>query len=498
MTTSPKPDQSWTTASTAKEEAPMVLDAAHLDARLNRLRAAIDSCPTEVPASLALPARTSLEEVGERLVLGVDHTVVALLGGTGSGKSSLFNALSGLQFADVGARRPTTSESAACTWGDDAVALLDFLGVNDERRIRRESLLDADDEDELAGLVLLDVPDYDSVTTEHALQVDRLVPLADVLVWVVDPQKYADAALHEGYLRGLGARQEDMLLLVNQVDTLPPGGQERFLRDIRSLLDSDGLHEVRVIPVSAVRGDNLTEVRDILIERVSRESNAARTASAELDAICLRLRPAAAAHPVGTSPEHEAAAVEALIHASGARAVEASIREGLARPLPRALARPETPSRPAVTAIRTTWMRRTTEGLPAAWLSSVDAEVMSPETLAAQTAEAVGSIRLPGHRSPIIELGWWGGLVATLLGLAWGGLMIAQGGNFLLPIALLVLGALLFLWSGARRIARAEQEANDYADRVRERLAVVAARGLTTPAQGVLARHRELREALRV
>ena len=491
MTTSPKPDQSWTTASTAKEEAPMVLDAAHLDARLNRLRAAIDSCPTEVPASLALPARTSLEEVGERLVLGVDHTVVALLGGTGSGKSSLFNALSGLQFADVGARRPTTSESAACTWGDDAVALLDFLGVNDERRIRRESLLDADDEDELAGLVLLDVPDYDSVTTEHALQVDRLVPLADVLVWVVDPQKYADAALHEGYLRGLGARQEDMLLLVNQVDTLPPGGQERLLRDIRSLLDSDGLHEVRVIPVSAVRGDNL-------IERVSRESNAARTASAELDAICLRLRPAAAAHPVGTSPEHEAAAVEALIHASGARAVEASIREGLARPLPRALARPETPSRPAVTAIRTTWMRRTTEGLPAAWLSSVDAEVMSPETLAAQTAEAVGSIRLPGHRSPIIELGWWGGLVATLLGLAWGGLMIAQGGNFLLPIALLVLGALLFLWSGARRIARADQEANDYADRVRERLAVVAARGLTTPAQGVLARHRELREALRV
>lgn len=76
--------------------------------------------------------------------------------------------------------------------------------------------------------------------------------------------------------------------------------------------------------------------------------------------------------------------------------------------------------------------------------------------------------------------------------------MIAQGGNFLLPIALLVLGALLFLWSGARRIARADQEANDYADRVRERLAVVAARGLTTPAQGVLARHRELREALRV
>ena len=99
----------------------------------------------------------------------VDHTVVAFFGGTGSGKSSLFNAVTQLDFADVGARRPTTSRAAACTWGDDAVALLDFLGVNEDRRIRRDSLLDATDQDDLEGLVLLDVPDYDSVTTAHAL-----------------------------------------------------------------------------------------------------------------------------------------------------------------------------------------------------------------------------------------------------------------------------------------------------------------------------------------
>ena len=87
----------------------------------------------------------------------------------------------------------------------------------------------------MSGLVLLDVPDYDSVTTEHSLQVDRLVPLADILVWVVDPQKYADAALHDGYLRGLGARQEDMLVLVNQVDTLPESGLASLLDDVGPL-----------------------------------------------------------------------------------------------------------------------------------------------------------------------------------------------------------------------------------------------------------------------
>ena len=36
---------------------------------------------------------------------------------------------------------------------------------------------------------------------EHRLEVDRLVELVDLLVWVLDPQKYADAALHDRYLR---------------------------------------------------------------------------------------------------------------------------------------------------------------------------------------------------------------------------------------------------------------------------------------------------------
>ena len=144
-----------------------VLDAEHLDARLTAVRDALRMCPTEVPASLSIPAHKALDAVAQRLALGVDHTVVALFGGTGSGKSSLFNALTQLNFADVGARRPTTSRAAACSWGDDAGPLLDFLGVSSERRIRRESILDAGDQGSMSGLVLLDVPDYDSVTTEH-------------------------------------------------------------------------------------------------------------------------------------------------------------------------------------------------------------------------------------------------------------------------------------------------------------------------------------------
>ena len=58
-----------------------VLDDQHLQERLARMRQALDACPTEVPASLAIPARTGMDEVAKRLALGVDHTVVAFFGG---------------------------------------------------------------------------------------------------------------------------------------------------------------------------------------------------------------------------------------------------------------------------------------------------------------------------------------------------------------------------------------------------------------------------------
>ena len=50
-----------------------VLDAEHLDARLNAVRDALRLCPTEVPASLSIPAHKALDAVAQRLALGVDH-----------------------------------------------------------------------------------------------------------------------------------------------------------------------------------------------------------------------------------------------------------------------------------------------------------------------------------------------------------------------------------------------------------------------------------------
>src|SRR5690625_3976848 len=146
-----------------------------------------------IPADVAANLHTHLDAVRDRLSVGVDYTVVALVGGTGSGKSSLFNALTGIDFARVGVKRPTTSEPLACVWGEGADRLLDHLEIASHNRFQRESELDVGTEDELRGLVLIDVPDHDSVAAEHREIVDQIVPLVDVLIWVLDPQKYADA-----------------------------------------------------------------------------------------------------------------------------------------------------------------------------------------------------------------------------------------------------------------------------------------------------------------
>ena len=119
-----------------------------------------------------------LARAGQRLRLSSEHTVVALAGGTGSGKSSLFNRLAGADFSTVGVTRPVTREVHACVWGvAGSGSLLEWLGVPRRYRYARASALDSG-EDGMNGLVLLDMPDHDSVMAHASDQVDHLVELA--------------------------------------------------------------------------------------------------------------------------------------------------------------------------------------------------------------------------------------------------------------------------------------------------------------------------------
>jgi hypothetical protein len=203
--------------------------------------------------ALVQQARSVAERASDRLRFPKQFTTVALAGTTGSGKSSMFNAFTTIDRSPVGILRPTTSEPYACVWGNLFLAdeLLDWLGVSARRRFTRESALDANDEVPLRGMILLDLPDIDSVEQKHRVVVDRLLHLVDVVVWICDPQKYADQLVHEGYLRQLAAHRSGLIVALNQTDKLLPAHLPKVGADLRQLLDEGGLKDVPLVATSA-------------------------------------------------------------------------------------------------------------------------------------------------------------------------------------------------------------------------------------------------------
>jgi len=242
-------------------------------------------------AGLLADADALLARAGERLRLSSQHTIAVLAGGTGSGKSSLFNQLAGAQFSPAGVLRPVTREPHACVWGmEGAGPLLDWLGIAPRRRYARSSAL-AEGERALTGLLLVDLPDHDSVLAGGSAEVKRLVAQADLMVWVLDPQKYADAAVHSRYLVPMAGHASVIAAALNQADLLTPEQAEDCVADLRRLLDAEGLHDARVLVTSATSAAGVADLRNALIETVIARQAALRRISADVDALAARFVP---------------------------------------------------------------------------------------------------------------------------------------------------------------------------------------------------------------
>ncbi|MDX3428764.1 50S ribosome-binding GTPase [Streptomyces sp. ME01-18a] len=273
------------------------LPGSPLRPRLDALRELVGLSRARLDGDTLAEAGRVLDEASARQRLSSRHTVVAIAGATGSGKSTLFNALAGVQISDTGLRRPTTSAPIACSWTDGAAGLLDRLAI--PGRLRRRPVQGGTATDEaLQGLVLVDLPDHDSAATGHREQVDRVLALVDAVIWVVDPEKYADAALHERYLRPLAGHAEISFVVLNQIDRLSAEAADLVLDDLRRLLDEDGMAVgehgepgATVMSLSAVTGAGVGDLREVLGTFVQDRTAAARRLSADVDAAAARLRP---------------------------------------------------------------------------------------------------------------------------------------------------------------------------------------------------------------
>jgi energy-coupling factor transporter ATP-binding protein EcfA2 len=418
--------------------------------RLAALREAVEVADGRLEVPEVARARRLLAKAGAREALG-DATVVALAGATGSGKSTLFNALSGSDVSSPGVRRPTTGVAHATVWprpdGASADRLLDWLEVP-----RRHVQVEPDPA--LEGLVLLDLPDHDSTRLENRLEVDRLVELVDVLVWVLDPQKYADAAVHDRYLAPHAGHAGVLLVVLNQVDRLEPAVAETVCADLRRLLDSEGLTATPLLPVSARTGQGLPALHAELARRVSARKAATDRLTADVRATATGLQAHCGTAGQELSGTERTALTTALAGAAGVPAVASAVersarRDGVARtgwPLLRWTGRlrpdplrrlhvgdsaartslpPASPAQQAAVASALRRVRDTAgEGLPQVWRDDLRRTVeTSSERLGDRLDRAVAGTDLGPDRTPLWQRAvgglQWLLVLAALVGALW-------------------------------------------------------------------------------
>jgi len=478
-------------------------------------------------AERVAPARAVAMRAGDRLRLSGAHTVVALAGATGSGKSSLFNALAGMELSLVGVRRPTTAEAFACVWGPSGAGpLLDWLEIGAERRFSRESVLDADDQAGLRGLVLLDLPDFDSLAVEHRVEAERLLALVDLVVWVTDPQKYADQVIHDRYLRAFHQHKDVTVVVLNQADRLSTADTQRCVADLRKLLAADGLPDVPAFPTSATTAQpGIGQLRDVLEYAVATQAAALYRLAADLDEVSAGLTglTGSAAGPDLVSSDRVALLADALGAAAGVPAItEAAgqayeLRAARARwllpppghdPVDEVLdAEPGAGQEGAISLAVRDFTEPLTEGLPQPWADAVTGAARAPlPELPAALRHTVTNTEIDLGIPPsagILGMLRWLALFALVGGVAWGSVRLAHDTPFswtdqatLIALGgavawlLLTIVAVTLVPVGVRK-ARATAT-----DRLRQAVTVLARNRVAGPAREVLTRYAQAREAL--
>ncbi|WP_320782750.1 YfjP family GTPase [Streptomyces sp. CRN 30] len=511
-----------------------------LRSRLDAMRELVGLSRTRLDSRTLAEAGRVLDEAAARRRLSGQHTVVALAGATGSGKSQLFNTLAGVNISETGVRRPTTAAPIACSWSDGAATLLDRLGI--PGRLRRRPVQPPDGDTQLRGLVLVDLPDHDSAAVQHREQVDRVLALVDAVIWVVDPEKYADAVLHERYLRPLAGHAEVTFVVLNQVDRLPGEAAEQVLDDLRRLLDEDGIAlgeygepGATVLALSALTGDGVGELREALGQFVaSREAPALRIA-ADVDAAAWRLRPVyVTGRRTGLSEEAREEFAGRLADAVGATAAGEAAERAWLRNANRACGTPwlrlwrwyhdrrepptgrlplrnqadeEATARQRVEQAVRTVADHASTGLPAPWAQAVrEAAVRGSQGLPEALDELAARSGLPPGRPP--RPGWWPMAVLaqasmTLLQVVGGLWLLGQiigvmSPNLGVPVLLMVCGIVggpLIEWS-CRMAARgpARRYGQDAERRLRETAAGCGRARVLDPLAAELLRYREVRE----
>jgi energy-coupling factor transporter ATP-binding protein EcfA2 len=161
---------------------------------------------------------------------------VVFLGGTGTGKSTLFNALCGAPLSETGVERPKTYGPILYAPGQCPVESLFPLpglelckGTAEIGSTKAATgsagclMILMHSRSEFSHLVLADTPDLDSVEVANRQTANDLFLLSDVVVFVTSQEKYADEVPHRFLLRILQGRRPFYILFNKAEERATPG-----------------------------------------------------------------------------------------------------------------------------------------------------------------------------------------------------------------------------------------------------------------------------------
>ena len=175
--------------------------------------------------------------------------VVALLGPTGSGKSTIVNSLAGALVSEPGVLRPTTREAVVVATNEDATSLLGQDGPLASLPRERLRLVDTGAR---SGLVLVDAPDIDSVEQDNRALADAILERADLCLFVTTATRYADRVPWD-VLGRIVQRGLPLIVVVNRM----PGAEAsaEVIADVGRMLSEAGITTDAIVGVDEGRLD---------------------------------------------------------------------------------------------------------------------------------------------------------------------------------------------------------------------------------------------------
>ncbi|MGN6504828.1 MAG: GTPase domain-containing protein [Tepidisphaeraceae bacterium] len=175
-----------------------------------------------------------------------DHPIVAIIGGTGTGKSSLVNRLLGAEVTATSFRRTWTAGPVAITKDGLPPRFLALPHLPpDENPPRGQAdrvVVVHVDHPLLASIHLVDTPDIDGVVTDHHTIADRIFRWADAVIFLVTPEKYQMTEL-QPYYRLAHRYAVPACYVMNKAD------EQAVVDDYQSLLHRSGVDSPRIYAI---------------------------------------------------------------------------------------------------------------------------------------------------------------------------------------------------------------------------------------------------------